>query len=182
MVKGHLLLLLALLAFATLTHAADKPAQGFAMDNLVLYQPNDVLAERLPGGPDALAAYIKQLQGVLTEFFQTAKFPETLHTIVAVRPDFRVRVWFLSSTRPGNAEALTPLRQKLEAIKPVEVQGGPVAFVISGSIAGGDGKNPKAKKNYQPPVPREWMEAGKDLAPPVLVPDGYLDVVWPDKN
>jgi len=161
---------------------ASGPATGFTMDNIVLYQPNPVLVQRLPGGADSLAAYIKQLQAVLTDFFVGAKFPETLHTVVAIRPGNLSRVWLVSSTRSGKAEELAPLRQKLEAITPVEVTGGPVAFVLSGSIAGGDGKNPKPDKHFQPPVPQEWQEAGKNLKTPVLVPDDYLNVVWPARE
>jgi TonB family protein len=156
----------------------EAPKKGFAVDNIVLYQPNDVLVQRLSGA-DQLAAYIKQLQAVLIDYFKDATTPETFHTIVAVRPGNLSRIWFVSSTRNGASMYLDSLQQKLEAIKPVDVKDGPIAFAISGSIAGGDGKKPKSDKNFQPPIPREWQDAGKDLKPPVLVPDGYLDVVWP---
>jgi hypothetical protein len=160
----------------------DAPPQGFVVDSIVLYQPNDVLAQRLPGGPDQLAAYIKQLQAVLTDYFANAKTPETLHSVVAIRSGNRSRVWFISSTHSGKTTELASLRQKLEAINPVDVKDGPVAFVISGSIAGGDGKHSKADKNFQLPMPQEWQDAGKNLKPPVLVPDGYLDVIWPEEK
>lgn len=159
----------------------EKPVQGFAVDNIVLYQPNDVLTQRLPG-PDALAAYIKQLQAVLTDFYAETKTPATLYTVVAVRPGGRSRVWFMSSTESGDFTNLRALRQKLETIKPVAVTGGPVAFTISGSIAGGDDKKPAEDKDYQPPIPQEWENAVKNAKQPVLIPDGMLDAVWPDKT
>jgi len=158
---------------------SNAPPEGFAMDQIILYQPNDVLVQRLLSA-DRLAAYIKQLQAILSDYFSDAKTPETLHTIVAIRPGNEARVWFVSSTRSGDAREFAPLRQQLEAVKPVDVHGGPVAFSISASIAGGDGKDPKGGKDFQPPIPKEWLAAAKDLKPPILVPDGYLKVVWPD--
>jgi hypothetical protein len=159
----------------------DETPKGFVTDDIMLYQPNEVLAQRLPGA-DQFAAYIKQLQAALTDYYAGDKTAEKLQTVIALRSGNRSRVWFVSSLHSGKNPIFDTLRQTLEAIKPVDVKGGTIAFVISGSIAGGDGKNTHSDKDDQPPIPREWQEAAKDLKRPILVPDGFLDAVWPDKK
>jgi hypothetical protein len=177
--KALLLAIFTLLAAALPVLALDK-AKGFETDNVVLYQPNETLQARV-GAVTDLASYIKQLQAVCTEFFAATTTPETLHIVVAARPGKRARVWFVSSTRPAPDAQREPLRKKLEAIPPCDVHDGPIAFAISAKLAGGDGKNPKGDKNFKPPIPKEWQEAaaGKEN---VLVPDGFLDLIWPDKQ
>ena len=150
-------------------------AKGFAVRNIVLYQPNDVLKMRL-SGPDDLAAYIQKLQAILTDYFQNATTPETLDIVVAVRPGNLSRIWFIPSSKSG---ILAPLREKLDAVRPMDVREGPVAFAISANLAGGDGRDSSKGGSYQLPVPKEWRDAAKELKPPILMPDGFLNVVWP---
>ncbi len=174
-----LLLAFSLLLLSLSAFALDKP-QGFETDNVVLYQPNEALQARV-GDVSDLANYVKKLQAVCAEFFASTKRPETLHIVVAVRPGKRSRVWFVSSTRPAPDAQRDPLRKKLEAVPPCDVHDGPVAFAISAKLAGGDGKNPKGAKDFKPPIPKEWQDAAKGKES-VRVPDGVLDLVWPDKQ
>lgn len=158
--------------------AAAAP-KGFETRNIVLYQTNEVLEKRTPGA-GKLALYTAQLQRVAGEFFGAARVPETLHIVVAVRPGGKARVWFVSSTRTGAMKELEPLKKELEAVAPVEVSDGPVAFAISARIAGGDGTIPKEGKDFELPIPKEWQDAAKKQKPPVALPDGILDAVWPN--
>ena len=175
--------------FAIFTLLAASPpvfaldtAEGFETDHVVFYLPEDVMEARVGSVAD-FANYAKQLQAICTEFFATTKTPETLHIVVAVRPGKRARVWFVSSTRPTPDAQREPLRKKLEAIPPCDVHDGPIAFAISAKLAGGDGKTPKGGKDFKTPIPKEWQDAaiatGKER---VLVPDGLLDLIWPDKQ
>jgi hypothetical protein len=177
--KALLLAIFTLLPASLPVLAIDAP-KGFETDNIVLYQSNETLQARV-GAVAELSHYIKQLQAVCGEFFATTKTPETVHVVVAVRPGKRARVWFVSSTRPAPDAQREPLRKKLEAVPPCDVHDGPVAFAISAKLAGGDGKNSKGNKDFKPPIPKEWQDAatGKEG---VLVPDGFLDLVWPDKR
>jgi len=143
---------------------------GFETTNIVLYQPDDVVRKRLPGAGH-LAAYIEKLQGVAAETFAGATRPDALDIVVAVRPGSKSRVWL---TGPAlDARTLEDLRKKLEAIPPVEVTEGPVAFAISGKIAGG------SPIGEEVPMPQEWRDAVKKLPQPVIIPDGLLEAVWP---
>jgi len=152
---------------------------GFETDHVVFYLPEEVMEARI-GSEGDFINYGKQLQATCTEFFATTKTPETLHIVVAVRPGKRARVWFVSSTRPAPDAQRHPLREKLEAIPPCDVHDGPIAFAICAKLAGGDGKTPP-EEDFKTPTPKEWQDAvtGKGR---VLVPDGILDLIWPDKQ
>jgi hypothetical protein len=178
--KAIFLTLFACLAFSSAGFALDA-AKGFTTDNIVLYQPDEVLQARLGSIAD-LASYIKGLQAACAEFFADTGKPETLHIVVAVRPGKRSKVWFISSVLPAADASREPLRKKLEAIPPCDVRNGPVAFAISAKLAGGDGKGSKSGGNgFSPPIPKEWSDAkiGKNAGP---APDCFLDVIWPDKQ
>ena len=170
------LAVVAWLAVSLPAAVADAP-RGFAMERVALYQPEEVLDARV--GVADLAAYIKQLQAVCAGFFATAGTPETLHVVVAVRPGKRARIWFASSTRLDLDPARDPLRKQLAAVPPCEVRGGPVAFALSGKIAGGGASNPPGDQGFALPVPQAWKDASKGKEG-VVVPDGLLDLVWPD--
>jgi hypothetical protein len=158
-------------------------AKGFTTDNVVLYQPDDDLRERLPDGDvTGLADYIKQIQSICTEFFAATTKPENFTIVVAVRPGKRSRVWFISSTLPATDSSRDPLHKRLGALSPCVVRSGPVAFAIVAKLAGGSGKIPKASdKDFSPPLPKEWSDAPLPKNPGPL-PDCYLDVIWPDKQ
>lgn len=145
---------------------------GFETTNIVLYQPDDVLKQRLPGAGH-LAAYCKKIQSALGEELGQVTTPDTLVVVTAVRPDKSSRVWLMGSGL--EAQTQNALRQKLESIPPVEVQEGPIAFAICGTIAGGP------EFTEIPPLPSEWKKAAGALTPPVLLPEAILDTVWPKK-
>ncbi len=153
--------------------------EGCESYHVILYQPEEVLQARVSGVAE-LANYIEQLRAVCTEFFTTVTTPETLHIVVAVRPAKRARVWLVSSAQSVPDTQREPLKKQLEAIPPCEVHDGPIAFAISTKLAGGHGQSHHGDKV---PMPREWQEAvtaaGKEK---LRLPDGVLDVIWPDKQ
>lgn len=143
---------------------------GFETTNIVLYQPDDVVRKRLPGSGH-LAAYIEKIQLAAEDFFARVHTPDSLQIVVAVRPGGKSRVWLMGSGL--EEKTLAVLREQIQAIPPVAVQDGPVAFAICGKIAGG----PETAEAT--PMPPEWQESVKNLPQPVVVPDGLLDTVWP---
>lgn|GEM_PF-1189278 len=178
MKSSLIVFLVALAGLSTLL--SGEVVKGFDTEFLILYQPDPVLRERLPSGPEELASYVKLLQGECTKFFATADKPETLQIVVALRPGKQSRVWFISSTRLPGAKELEPLRRKLEAVPPGEVYQGPVVFAISAKIAGGDGKLHKPDGDYPFPIPKEWQDAAKGHNEKLLDLDGFLSLVWPE--
>jgi hypothetical protein len=166
----HIALILACLnIFGVVALAAP---QGFETQNIVLYQPSDVLEERLPDATK-LADYIKRLRDVCQRFFADTTAPETLNVVVAVRPGRQSRIWFVSSVQSTPDASRKSLRKSLEGVTPCDVISGPIAFAIAAKIAGGDGTKPT-----DIPMPLEWQKAAARKGT-VTVPDGVLDVVWP---
>jgi hypothetical protein len=155
--------------------ASAAGISGFKSGAIVLYQPDARLNERL-GSTEDLAAYIKRIDTACTAFFASEKTPEQLDIVIGLKPEKKVRVWFVSSRRPSQDKSLVALRQKLEAIPPCEVHSGPVAFAMCCTIAGAAPR--KDKEPYQPPTPKEWRDAMR--VKPVLVPDGIFEKIWPD--
>lgn len=168
----RIILLLACLNISALVSLAAPP--GFEAESIVLYQPGDVLEERLPDATK-MTDYIKRLQDVCRRFFAATTTPETLDIVVAVRPGKHSRIWFVSSVQSTPDAKRKSLRKNLEEVKPCDVINGPIAFAIAGKIAGGDGK-----KRKDIPMPPEWQRAakGKDN---IDIPEGILDAVWPHR-
>jgi hypothetical protein len=154
-----------------------KVETGFTLKHLVLYQPNEVILRRLPPKAEA-DAYLDRLTEVAHNFFVGNLTPETLYIIVLLIPGQHSRVWFLSSTRPGDAKELAALKALLEAIPPVVVKEGPVLFTLSGVVAGGDGNEMPADKS---PVPAEWSPLEKKLREPLpMTSDAFLSLAYTD--
>jgi TonB family protein len=157
-----------------------KP-RGFQTSQVVLYQNDDVLTDRISDA-QVLARYIKQLEAVVTEFFARDEAPEKLTIVVALRPGGLSRVWFVASKRAADDERLRALRKKLEKIAPVEVTGGAMAFAIMGRIASAEDNTAESGENFQPPMPAEWTEAVKGQEPAPIAIDALLDAAWPEKK
>ncbi len=147
---------------------------GFETTGIVLYQPDEVLQTRLPG-TGHLAAYIGKLQEVLTDTFAEHTAPGALEVVTAVRPGESSRVWIMApSLDPKTRDTL---RERLEAVPPAKVNGGPVAFAICGTLAGGP-----EPSTSPAPLPPEWKSAAEKLPRPVRIPDDLLETVWPIRD
>jgi hypothetical protein len=164
------------LIFACLVNTQSFAAEGFETENLVLYQPDDVLKQRLPSVND-LGDYFKKIEAECKSFLAKETQPSRLVVVVAVKPGKQSKFWFIPSATKGSH--LAELEKKLEAVPAIDVYGGPFAFAVCGKIAGGD---PVAKegKDEGPPIPQEWKDSVKDAKESVRVPDGFLAKLWPD--
>lgn len=172
---------LRLLFLFLLITLANRPVwgeTGFQMDSMMLYQEDNTLRARAVE-VTTLGEFVKQIETTCSQFFAKTDRPESLDVVVAVKPGKKSRVWFVSSIRKDQKE-LEPLRKKLEAIPAMTVKQGPVVFALKGLIAGGDSK--KAEKESPPnlPIPSEWKDAATSVKQNLAVPDGFLELVWPD--
>lgn len=163
----HRQLFVTIAILTTCAHCA-LAAQGFRWDSNVLYQPDEPLRARL-GSAEDLAAYMKRIEAACTTFFASETTPERLDIVVGLKPQKKVRVWFVSSRRSSQDKGLITLRKKLEAIAPCAVHGGPIAFALRCSIAG-------AAPSKEIPMPKEWRPNDG----PVIVPDGVFERIWRD--
>lgn len=151
------------------------------IESITLPQPDNVLAERLPGGAAELAEYIKQIEAALTASLQLPGDlkPATGAIVVAVKPNYRAKSWLMwgePSLPKGISEAF---QDRFNKIRPATVQNGPVAFAILFSVNGGG--TPLVTDENPMPLPPEWAEVAKKAKETLLMPDGFLAVVWPDE-
>jgi hypothetical protein len=162
--------------FLFLLNAKAFAAEGFEPKNLVLYQKDQVLKQRLPSMND-LVDYVKKIEAECQSFFAKETQPSNLVVVLAVKPGKQSKIWFIPST--AKAPNLVDLQKKLAAIPTIDVYGGTFAFAICGTISGGD-PTAKEEKDKGPPIPQEWQDAVKDTQERITVPDGFLAKLWPD--
>ncbi len=168
---------LALLLVANALCAAEP--FSFKLESITLPQPDGTLQARL-GGAKELADYIKLIAASLEASFRAAGNlqPTTGAAVVAVKPGRRAKFWLMSSEYPIVEAITNDFRHRFEKISPVAVQEGPVAFAVIFTINGG--AKPLTEKGNPMPLPEEWKEAAKKVPGPLLVPEGFLALVWPD--
>lgn len=142
---------------ATTTAATTEAPKPFETMGVELYLKKDVMAQRASN--DDLATYTKALQSAAEDYFSAQKDPwrEDLDIVVAIKPGPQSRVWLVSRVFPEPDDRLSDLRDKLNAVPPPPVTGGPVAFCIHTQVAGGNDKPPS--KIGSPPFPKEWSDA-----------------------
>jgi len=164
---------------ATFSAASLQAVEPFETENLVLYQTDDVLMQRVRSA-EKIAEYFKSLEDICREHFRRASEASNLEVVIAVKPGKRSKVWFIPSEATDPTGGLTKLREKLEAVTPVEVHGGPFAFAVRGKILGGVLK-PADQTEGGPPMPEEWKTALKDVKGQSIIPDAPLAILWPSK-
>ena len=84
---------LCLVLFFVLT-VSSFAAEGFKTENIVLYQPDEILRERVSSA-DAIAAYFKEVETLMESEFRQHITPANLDMVIAMKPEGRVRCWFI---------------------------------------------------------------------------------------
>jgi hypothetical protein len=158
--------------------AVPGTMKGFETMEIVLYQPDATLRERVPS-VEVFAAYAKEVQAACAAHFADVSAPEALDVVVAIKPNGRSRVWFVSSSRSEGDESLGRLREKIESVKPPTIRIGPVAFAIMATVAGAK-REPPGPDGSHVPMPKAWRDAASKSPQPALVPDDVLHYAWPD--
>ena len=165
----------AVASVATPTAAAGP--RGFQTTGVVLYQPDSVLAERVPSS-QVLSAYMKEIQASCASRFQESTAPEALDVVVALKPGGLSRTWFVTSARSEDDRQLSDLKRDIEALSAPPINGGPVAFAIVGSIAGAP-RPAQGGAGYRPPMPKAWTEVAQRVGGQGVLPDDVLRHIWP---
>ena len=80
------------LAVAPAAHAVEPLRQH----DIVLLQKGEVIEQRVTGGADAMAAYLKMLGAAVTETMRAnpQQIPSAGFIVVAIRPGNQTRTWF----------------------------------------------------------------------------------------
>ena len=155
------------------TAAAAQAVQPLVQHDVVLLQKGEIIQQRVEGGADAMAAYLKTLGEAETETMRanTAQIPTAGFIVVAVRPGNQTRTWF--DFKPALAEAtMAALRHTVETTPTMPIKSGEIIFALRVSVWS---LNPP--KAYAP-APQEWKDAARGLAKKPDV-DTLVDMVWP---
>ena len=127
------------------------------LQSIALYQPEDVIASRLPDGVDGLSEFMQRLVAAVSQEFVN-EGPTTRALVVALTPD-RCAFWILlpsglTDERPGaNARLFSVTRPR--------VVGGPVAFALI--LRQGE----DFPLTEGPPVPDQWASVGRETGTPL---------------
>jgi hypothetical protein len=149
---------------------------AFEVKSIDLYQPSGVLVARL-GTAAPLAAYIQRIDASLAPIFAAAP-PQpgvTLAVVVGVKPNFRSKAWVVAPNGSLPAPMVAQIEAAAEAVPPVRVQGGPIAFAVLIDAWGG---GPAITDATHPvPIPQAWLSSTPSA--PEIVPDGIFARIWP---
>jgi len=171
---NHSLVFLIPVAPAGQGAALCNPA--FHVQTVALYQPNAALQARL-GTAGPLAYYINVLEASLATAF--AEMPQqpgvTAAVVMGVKPGLLSRAWVVAPAGALSPARIARIEAVAEAVPPVAVQQGPIAFAIVFSVWGGGA--PITDAQHPVPMPPEWF-AGAPPGP-MLVPDGIFARIWP---
>ena len=161
---------------AALALAATSAAHAVAplvQHDVVLLQKGEIIEQRVEGGADAMATYLKALGEAETETMRAnpAQIPSAGFIVVAVRPGNQTRTWF--DFKPALSDAtMAALTHAVETTPTMTVKSGEIVFALRVSVW--SDKPPKAYA----PAPQAWRDAarGLDKKPDV---DTLVDMVWP---
>ena len=164
---------LSLAALALATATAAHAVEPLVQHDIVLLQKGDLIEQRVDGGADAMAAYLKALGQAETETMRAhpSQIPAAGFIVVAVRPGNQTRTWF--DFKPPLADAtMAALRHTVETTPTMRVRSGEIVFALRVSLWS---VNPP--KAYAP-APQEWRDATQGMKPKPDV-DTLVDMLWP---
>jgi hypothetical protein len=157
------------LAAAPFAHAVPPLVQH----DVVLLQKGEIIEQRVDGGADAMAAYLKTLGEAETETLRAhpQQLPTAGFIVVAVRPGNQTRTWF--DFKPALSDAtMAAIVQAVETTPTMTVKSGQIIFALRVSVW--SDKPPKAYA----PAPQAWRDATKGVTPKPDV-DTLVNMVWP---
>ena len=158
------------LALACVSARAVEP---LVQHDVVLLEKGEIIEQRVDGGSDAMAAYLKTLGRAAAEAMRAhpSQIPSAGFIVVAVRPGGRTHTWF--DFKPALADStMAALAKAVEATPTMTVKRGEIVFALRVSVW--SDKPPKAYA----PAPQEWKDASKGMHPKPDV-DTLVDMVWP---
>jgi len=156
---------------------SEQTVDYFRLGSVRLYQPDAVLEERLIDGTGRLAAYVKSLAWVGSQYFGgLARDFGSMGVLigVGVLPGERTRLWCekVGGAIPDDVwDVFVDLLQGAGAGVRPQVTG-PVAFAVEGLVGGGPAV-------AFPEVPSPWRDAAKAAAEPLTIPDGLFSLIFP---
>jgi hypothetical protein len=159
------------LAWLMVITATSAQADALQRADIILLQPESVLAPRVPN-VQGLATYIDKATAKAAEVTRQAQAgpPTSGFLVIAIRPGLRSNAWldFQPPLPPSLADAVV---RAMRAITPPAVRGGPVVLAVKASLWGG------AAPGRDFPAPKEWR-AAMDQAGRPLETEALVERTW----
>ncbi|MEP6505276.1 MAG: hypothetical protein ABJD97_18220, partial [Betaproteobacteria bacterium] len=140
-------------ASTALASTATFAVEPLVQHDIVLLQAGTIIEQRVTGGADAMAAYLKTLGAAATETLRAnpQQIPSAGFIVVAIRPGNQTRTWF--DFKPAlDAATMAALAHTVETTPTMPVTRGEIVFALRVSIW--SDKPPKAYA----PAPQEWKD------------------------
>jgi hypothetical protein len=161
------------LGLAGAASSSALAVEPLVQHDIVLLQTGSIIEQRVDGGANAMADYVRRLGDAATEAMRAnpQQIPTAGFLVVAVRPGGKAHPWFdfKPPLAPKSTEALTHV---VETVPPAPVKSGDVVFALRVSIWGA-----KAPAAYAP-SPQEWRDAAKQAGHKLEI-ETLVDQLWP---
>jgi hypothetical protein len=160
-------------AGAALVSTTAQAVEPLRQHDIVLLQPGTLIEQRVTGGADAMAAYLKTLGAAATETMRAnpQQIPSAGFIVVAIRPGNQTHTWF--DFKPALSPAtMAALAHTVATTPTMPVKSGEIVFALRVSLW--SDKPPAAYA----PAPQEWKDAAKAAGTKPDV-DTLVDLVWP---
>jgi hypothetical protein len=162
--------LAAVLAGSPVTAQAVEP---LVQHDVVLLQAGSIIEQRVEGGANAMADYMRRLGDAATEAVRAnpQQIPSAGFIVVAARPGGKTHAWF--DFKPAlAAKTIDALTHVVETVPPAPVKSGDVVFALRVSVW-----SAKPPSSYAP-SPQEWRDAAKQAGHKLEI-EALVDQLWP---
>jgi len=163
-------ILAAVLAGGATTAQAVEP---LVQHDVVLLQAGSIIEQRVEGGANAMADYMRRLGDAATEAVRAnpQQIPSAGFIVVAARPGGKAHAWF--DFKPAlAAKTIEALTHVVETVPPAPVKSGDVVFALRVSVW-----SSKPPSSYAP-SPQEWRDAAKQAGHKLEI-EALVDQLWP---
>lgn len=159
------------LAWLMVITATSAQADAMQRSDIVLLQPESVLAPRVPN-VQGLATYIDKATAQAAEVTRQAEAgpPTSGFLVIAIRPGLRSNAW-LDFQPPLPQPLADAVLRAMRAVTPPAVRGGPVVLAVKASLWGGTATG----RDF--PAPKEWR-AAMDQAGRPLETEALVERTW----
>ena len=162
--------------------AVARPYGAVTLASITLYTPEPIFAQRLPD-VSVFSDYLKTIVADADSYCAPLphREPQTAELVVALKPSGKSRFWCEFSSDVFPQERVRELELRLARLPTPSVRHGPVAALLHLSVYGGTNQARINQADGSMYFPKQWKDAAsKEAGQTVTVPDGILDLVWPE--
>lgn len=140
----------------------------FALLGVTLLQPEQVVAERVPGGASALGQWLQGVQNALARYYAERKDGACRSLTLGIGPDGPINFWLAAEKEALPLDEQAEVRALAAEVPAPQVNDGPVVLAMVFSI--GDSAPPEAQLT----LPDAWRAVAQSSQQPLSVEEIVL--------